>query len=191
MGNSKIVFGGEVQMDLTGDTVTADKLLKGYTAHDKAGDPVTGTCEFDVDSSEATATAAEILKDKTAGVGGKIVTGAMPNNGAVAGEIVTKDGAFTIPYGFHDGSGKVGISETEKAKIIPGNIRKGTNILGVDGTMSGTEGANPQTKEVTPTIGDQVILPDEGYNYLSQVTVKGIPYKRTENAAGGFTVTIG
>lgn len=42
--NSKIVFYGETLMDLTGDNVTADKLLSGTTAHDKTGAPVTGTC---------------------------------------------------------------------------------------------------------------------------------------------------
>lgn len=30
-------------MDLTKDSVTADKLLTGYTAHDKSGAPVNGT----------------------------------------------------------------------------------------------------------------------------------------------------
>ena len=45
MGNSKIVYYGETLIDLTGDTVEPAKLLKGVTAHDKAGDPITGTFE--------------------------------------------------------------------------------------------------------------------------------------------------
>lgn len=45
MGNSKIVYYGETLMDLTGDTVTKDKLLKGITAHDKTGEKITGTLE--------------------------------------------------------------------------------------------------------------------------------------------------
>lgn len=45
MGNSKIVYYGETLIDLTGDTVEAAKLLKGVTAHDKKGDPITGTFE--------------------------------------------------------------------------------------------------------------------------------------------------
>ena len=45
MGNSKIVYYGETLMDLTGDTVEAGKLLKGITAHDKAGEKITGTYE--------------------------------------------------------------------------------------------------------------------------------------------------
>lgn len=42
MGRSKIVYAGETLIDLTADTVTADSLLKGYTAHDKAGNLVNG-----------------------------------------------------------------------------------------------------------------------------------------------------
>ena len=33
-------------------------------------------------------------------------------------------------------------------------------------------------------------LPDEGYDYLSQVTVAAIPYVESDNAAGGKTATI-
>lgn len=192
MAINKVIYGGETLIDLTSDTVTADKMLTGYTAHDKSGAPVTGTCDYDSNTQDATATAAELLETKTAYVNGSKVTGNMPNRGAVTGTIAEKDGQYTIPNGFHDGSGKVGIDAAEKAKIIPDNIRAGISILGVDGTMSGTEGANPQSKEVTPTTSDQVILPDseEGYNFLSQVTVKAIPYIETENASGGTTVTI-
>ena len=48
----------------------------------------------------------------------------MKNNGNVAGTISTKDGSYTIPTGYHSGSGTVKISDTEKAKIIPANIKK-------------------------------------------------------------------
>lgn len=192
MANSKIVLSnGTVLIDLTGDTVEASKLLRGYTAHGADGEQVEGSCTFDVDSSGATAKAAEILLGKTAAVGGKIVTGTMPNNGAVTGTISTKDGQYTIPSGFHDGSGKVGIDATEQQKLIPENIREGITVLGIEGTMSGTEDAKPQAKEVTPSFEEQTILPDSGYNYLSQVKVGAIPVAYADNAAGGTTVTIG
>ena len=38
---NKVVYGGTVLIDLTGDTVTADKVLTGYTAHDKSGETIT------------------------------------------------------------------------------------------------------------------------------------------------------
>lgn len=188
---NKVVYGGTVLIDLTGDTVTADKVLTGYTAHDKSGETITGTCEYDVNSEDATVAVAEILTGKTAYARGSKITGTMPNNGAVTKSISTKTQEVSIAQGYHDGSGKVSISSTEQAKIIPTNIRDGVTILGVTGTMSGTEGAKAQAKTVTPTTAVQNVLPDDGYNYLSQVTVNAIPYVESDNSAGGTTVTIG
>lgn len=37
MAINKIIYGGQTLIDLTGDTVTADKILSGFTAHDKGG----------------------------------------------------------------------------------------------------------------------------------------------------------
>lgn len=188
---NKVVYGGTVLIDLTGDTVTADKVLTGYTAHDKSGATITGTCNYDVNSEDATVAVAEILTGKTAYARGSKITGTMPNNGAVTKSISTKTQEVSIAQGYHDGSGKVSISSTEQAKIIPTNIRDGVTILGVTGTMSGTEGAKAQAKTVTPTTAVQNVLPDDGYNYLSQVTVNAIPYVESDNSAGGTTVTIG
>lgn len=191
MAISKVIYGGQTLIDLTADTLTKDKALKGYTFHGANGEPQTGTCEYDVDSSGATAAVAEVLKGKTFAAKGQIHTGTMPNNGAVTGTISTKTGMYTVPQGYHDGSGKVQIAASEQAKLIPSNIRQGVSILGVDGTMSGTEGANAQSKTATPTTEEQIILPDSGYNYLAQVTIAPIPYVESDNAAGGKTVTIG
>lgn len=191
MAISKVIYGGQTLIDLTADTLTKDKALKGYTFHGANGEPQTGTCEYDVDSSGATAAVAEVLVGKTFAAKGKVNTGTMPNNGAVTGTISTKTGVYTVPQGYHDGSGKVQIATAEQAKLIPSNIRQGVSILGVDGTMSGTEGANAQSKTATPTTEEQVILPDSGYNYLAQVTIAPIPYVESDNSAGGKTVTIG
>ena len=188
---SKVVYGGKTLIDLTADTVTADKVLSGYTTHGKDGAAITGTCTFDADTGDATAAVAEILTGKTAYVNGVKLTGTMKNNGAVTGTISTKAGVYTIPIGYHDGAGKVSISSTEQAKIIAGNIRSGVTILGVTGTMSGSEDVKAQAKTATPATTAQTILPDTGYNYLSQVTVAAIPYVESDNSAGGVTVTIG
>lgn len=188
---NKVVYGGDVLIDLTGDTVSKDKLLSGITAHDKSGAKITGECTFDVDSTDATAAVAEILSGKTAYARGSKLTGTMKNNGAVEGIISTVASEYTVPQGYHDGSGKVTIDATEQAKIIAANIREGITILGVEGEMSGSEDMKAQTKTVTPSSSEQTILPDETYNCLSQVTVKAIPYVETDNSAGGKTVTIG
>lgn len=186
---NKLVVGNETKFDLTADTVTEDKLLKGATAHDKSGAPITGACTYDADTQDATVAVAEILEGKTAYARGTKLTGTMPNKGAVKGTITDKT-AYTIPMGFHDGSGTVSIDGTELAKIIPGNIKAGVSILGETGTYGGEE-VKAQTKSVTPTMSAQTVLPDTGFDYLSQVDVAAIPVTYSDNAAGGQTVTIG
>lgn len=189
---NKVIYGGNTLIDLTGDTVTTADVLSGVKFHLPSGASGTGTCAYDVDSSDCTAAVAEVLATKTFAKGGAVLTGTMPNRGAVAGSITTKAQEYTIAQGYHDGSGKVSISATEQAKIIASNIRNGVSILGVTGTMSGSEDVKAQSKTVTPATTAQTVLPDTPtYNYLTQVTVNAIPYVETDNASGGKTVTIG
>lgn len=189
---SKVVFGDEVLMDLTADTVTPDKMLAGITAHDASGAPIEGTCTYDVDSQDATARVAEILDGQTAYVRGAKVTGTMPNNGSVKLNIESVNGVANIPQGYHDGSGSVSLADADKSKLVPDNIREGVSILGVTGSMSTTEGENAEeTRTVTPSKEQQIITPGSGYTCLRQVIVNGIPYVESQNSAGGITVTIG
>ena len=48
MAINKVIYGGNTLIDLTGDSVTKDKLLAGYTAHDKSGEVIEGTCPFEI-----------------------------------------------------------------------------------------------------------------------------------------------
>lgn len=192
MAINKVVYGGQVLIDLTDATLgvnDGDKILSSQTAYGKDGEKIRGTCTYNADTTDATASASEILSGETAyGASGKI-TGSMPNNGGVTGTIDEVDEAYTIPAGYHDGSGTVSIDTTEQAKIIAENIKEGVQILGVTGTYTG-EGVSAQAKTATPYTTQQVILPDTGYDYLSQVTVEAIYYNETANAYG-TTVTIG
>lgn len=187
---NKVIYGGTTLIDLTADTITAADVLNNKSFHLPSGEIATGTSTLDSDTSADTAVVAEVLATKTFHARGAALTGTMPNRGAVTGVISTLDGVYTIANGYHDGSGTVTIDSTEQAKLIGSNIREGITILGVTGTMSGEEGVNAESRNVTPLVTAQTITPSTGYNYLSQVVVAAIPYTETDNAAGGKTATI-
>jgi len=56
-----------------------------------------------ITTTDATATAAQILSTKTAYVNGSKLTGTMANNGATSGTISTQGGTYTIPAGYTSG----------------------------------------------------------------------------------------
>ena len=188
---NKVIYGGDTLIDLTADDVTRSDVLSGMKFHLPSGEPTTGTCTYDANTQDANAIAAEILTTKTAYVKGSKIVGSMPNNGAVSGTISTKAGQYTVPQGYHDGSGKVSIDSTEQAKITEGNIKAGIEILGVTGTYSG-EAVTAGSVDVTPYTTSQTILPSSiSKDYISQVNVSAIAKTETDNDAGGVTVTIG
>ena len=190
MAVNKVIYGGNTLIDLTGDTVTTDKLLVGASAHNMAGVKIDGECTFDADTSDATAVSSEVLKGSTYYARGSKGTGTMPNIGSQNEDIDNVDDQVIIQQGYHDGSGKIKIADVEKKKIVPANIKEGVSILGVVGTLEPSSSVTAQSKTVTPTSEKQTIIPDSNYDYLSQVVVNAIPYVETANAAGGTTVTI-
>lgn len=193
MAKNKIIYGNTTLIDLTDATLgqaDGNKILSGQSAYGKDGEKITGTCTFNADTSDADASASEILLNKTAYVNGSKVTGSMPNQDGVSGTIDDLNTPYTIPAGYHDGSGSVSVDSTEAAKIIPANIKQGVEILGVTGTLSPAEDVTAQAKTAEPYITAQTILPDANYDYLSQVEVAAIYYNESANSFG-TTVTIG
>lgn len=188
--NKVVLADGRVLIDLTKDDVTAADVVSGKKFHLASGAPATGTNTYDADTSDADATAAEILSGKTAYKDGTKLTGTMPNRGAQTSYISDAESPVAIQNGYHDGSGTVGIDATEKAKLIAGNIKSGVEILGVTGTYTG-EGASATSVSITPYLTAQTVLPPSGYDYISQVNVAAITITETDNQYGGVTVTIG
>lgn len=188
---NKVVYDGNTLIDLTQDTVTQSDVLSGVYVHLPDGSRVQGTCDYDADTSDATATTSEILSGATAYVNGNKVTGSMTNVGSQVGDISTAAQQVQISSGYHDGSGYVQISSTEQAKIIASNILQGVTILGVTGNVvPGSSIQIESSKTATPTSSQQTILPDAGYDALAQVVVNAVPYVETDNLQGGKTVTI-
>lgn len=190
MAINKVIYGGDTLIDISDTTAIASHVKSGDYFYTNAGVKTAGTNTFDSDTTDANALASEILATRTAYVNKNKITGSMTNNGGVTGTISTKAGQYTVPQGYHDGSGKVGISSAEQDKIIPTNIKNGVTILGVTGTYSGEAASVEANKNVTPSASQQIVTPSTGYDYLAQVTVAAIPYTETPNTYG-TTVTIG
>ena len=190
---SKVVYGNETLIDLTDDTVVAAALLSGYTAHGADGAPITGSCQYDADTKDATATANDILSGKTAYKNGAKITGSMTNVGKQTSVLADKSVPVSITAGYHDGSGTVALDSTSAAALIADNVRQGITILGVTGTMSGSEDVKATSLSATPYTAAATYLPSDlgDYNYFSQVTVNAIAYSTASNPGGGITATIG
>jgi hypothetical protein len=130
-----------------------------------------------IDTLDASAVAENILSTKTAFVKGEKITGTMPNRGAISQSLAI-NGSYTVPAGYHDGTGKITQSVPTKgaqtytpgttnqtiaanqyltgiqtilgdADLIAGNIKSGVNIFGVAGTLAW---------EPTLAVGDGYIL---------------------------------
>ena len=137
--------GGAVSSGIT--NLTAANVKQGATVGGVAG----------TFSGDATAAAADILKDKIAYASGTKLTGTMPSNGAVSSTLATNGASYTVPAGYHNGSGKVTASITD---LVAANVKQGATVGGVAGNF---------TNDATAVAGD--VLKDKiAYSKGSKLT---------------------
>ena len=219
MAVNKVVYGTTVLVDLTGDSVTPDKLAKGETAHDAAGEPITGTMESGIDTSDATATADDIAKNKTAYVNGEKITGnvtvfdldtstLLSSEDSVSSTVyqTKKYIQFKANKRANNDLYRAGTAQAFMAPIsffgdaTASDVAEGKTFTSKAGLkVTGTAKANTptlQSKTVTPSTSQQIITPDSGYDGLSSVTVESMPTASLStptisvDSAGKITATV-
>ena len=95
----------------------------------------------------------------------------MRRNGLIDAELKSQNASYSIPEGYHDGTGKVTANITD---LVPANIKKGVNVGGVEGTYEGTYSLTPIAGELL----SYTISTPNGYfggtrNYKAVCQLKG------------------
>ena len=139
-----------------------------------------------VDTSQGTATAAQILSGAVAYVDGAKVSGSMVNQGAVA-KALNSGGSYTIPEGYHNGSGAVTANSLESqtaATAAEGDILATKTAYVSGNKLTGTMVNNSTTTEHTA-----VATLDSTNNEL-EMTVPAAGYYNTSNKLKATFATI-
>lgn len=143
-----------------------ERLAKIYDAIQSIPEPL--------DTSDATATEEFVLKDLTYYADGEKHTGTMANKTGYSAFLneYTKSG-ITIPKGYHDGNGKIGLdADTVTLLNNSDNIAEGVTILGKTGTHKGYVAPKLQSKSVDITEnGTTTVNNDADYDGMTAVTV--------------------
>lgn len=139
-----------------------------------------------ITTTDATATADKILIDETAYVAGEKVTGTMPNNGSSSKTLDTTTTSYTIPLGYHDGTGSVSIvtetktlTPTKQQQVVPATSGKVISSV----TVEAIPGNYIDTTDATATAA--TILDGETA-YVGGVKVEG---SMPNNGAAEKTLT--
>lgn len=126
------------------------------------------------------------LAESTADLGECVAAvNGLADNGAVNQKLTALASSYTVPAGYHNGGGTVSIDTEEKVISANGEYSP-TQGKVISKVIVNVENApNLQEKSVTPTKAAQSVMPDEGYDGLSSVTVGAIP----DSYAGVANVT--
>ena len=152
---------------------TSDHVRAGYTAYSQ-GKLITGSYSGIDTTLSNGATAAQILTGRSAYVNNALVNGQMPNNGAVAPSALGAGGSYTIPAGYHNGSGKVTVQSlatmTSAATVTSGSqILTGYSAYS-DGTLYPGSMANNGAVSATLAANGTYTIPAGYHNGSGKVT---------------------
>ncbi len=148
-------------------------------------------------SGDGDATAAQILSGKTAWVKGKKVTGTMPNRGAV-NQTINAGGSYTIPAGYHNGSGKItasSLSSQTQANATASQILSGRTAWVNGNKVTGNMPSRASSSNVTGDTAwhynnriyfatDYGYYPAASYGNFSNVSEKYISYSSLASVIG-------
>ena len=171
------VTGGSASATISNTVTLPTSTLQGIESGLVAGNIRSGYSIFGVSgtfTSDATATEAQILTGKIAYVNGSKVTGTMPNNGAVSEVLTTQNYYYTIPKGYHDGTGKVTATLTDAVLTSDVSVPVSTvtsSLVATTGTVSNIVNAAKNSGTTSPTSGGVYVKVTHTPTY-SSISVK-------------------
>lgn len=169
MAVNKVVINDKTVLDLTGDTVTPSDLVEGVTAHDATGMQITGTrpATSGTDTGDATATAKDIARGKTAYVQGEKVTGTVDTveakqytmeNASVSydGSHILHSKKFQYPALYKEGASvKLRTSPSTYGNATAADVAKGKTMTSAAGLkVVGTNTNDADTSDADATASD-------------------------------------
>ena len=195
-----------------GDATAAD-VAQGKTFTSAAGLKVTGTRvgSGGIDTSDATATASDIVENKTAYVNGEKVTGSLTfSNGINFGSanaswdsqnsrlVLSGNNPFKCAI-YENGTSEMYCTSDKLGNATAADVAQGKTFTSAAGLkVTGTATVRTptlQSKTVSPSASQQIITPDSGYDGLSQITVNAMPSGKlntpTVSSSGLITAQVG